>query len=116
MQYSSLQALLDRSELAIELGAQLRLVIGSALITVARVRVGFLFGFHQLIGGRRVYVAVQIHRQALVVALDDLAIGGAGCRAASRRTGEQHASSPRLRSAMLTTTGDARPGLARLSL
>ena len=79
----------------VELDAELLLPLDGARVPVAgghvRRPVALL---RYLVRGRCVYVAVQVHRKALVAALHDLVARGAACRTAMWRTVEQHYLSP----------------------
>src|SRR6185503_8449926 len=98
------EALLDRRQFAVELRAQLLLVFHRALVAVARERVAVARGFRNLVGARRVYMAMQIDGERRVFALDRLASGSALRGPARRPTCKQHSVSFRSRgSAMLAT-------------
>src|SRR6185503_5301224 len=80
-----LQPPLDRRQLRVQLLVLLALAVGGALGAVPRDRIGR--GHLGLLGqrgrSRRLHVAVQIYRQSLVAALDELALGGAARGAAA---------------------------------
>ena len=103
------EALFDGREFAVELGAQLVLVVPRANVGIAghRIRLGLGGLLRKVVGGGCMHVAMRVNGKALVAALDDLAARGTGCRPITRRAGEQHGLPPRFgEAAMLLETAD----------